>query len=137
MTMIQLAYVSRPFGFDDAMLNGILIDARRSNARDGITGALICRADMYLQMLEGPRDAVEAAYKRIERDDRHTEVRHVAGCATEARMFGDWAMRDDPAQSWMWTREEVEDGALEHVTEDEVMAVFARLAKSPPVPARS
>ncbi|MEM9128927.1 MAG: BLUF domain-containing protein, partial [Pseudomonadota bacterium] len=44
MTMIQLVYASMPFGFDDAMLGGILLDARRCNERDDITGALIVRA---------------------------------------------------------------------------------------------
>jgi hypothetical protein len=53
MTLFRAVYSSRPFGFDSAILNGILVDARRSNERDGITGALICRGDIYLQWLEG------------------------------------------------------------------------------------
>ena len=60
--MIQLIYASQPFGFDAAMLNGILSDARRCNVRDEVTGALICRADVYLQLLEGPEPAVDAAF---------------------------------------------------------------------------
>lgn len=39
MSLMQLTYASHPFGFDDAMLAGILLDARRCNARDGITSA--------------------------------------------------------------------------------------------------
>ena len=46
MPMLQLIYASRPFGFDTAMLAGILMDARRCNARDDITGMLVCRADL-------------------------------------------------------------------------------------------
>ena len=60
MSLIQLIYPSTPFGFDNPTLNNILSVARRNNARDGISGALICRADLYLQMLEGPRSAVTA-----------------------------------------------------------------------------
>ena len=52
--LIQLIYSSRPFGFDEATLNGILMFARRNNPREAITGALICRHDLYLQLLEGP-----------------------------------------------------------------------------------
>ena len=37
-------------------------------------GALICRDDLFLQMLEGPEAVVEAIYGRIVRDDRHLEV---------------------------------------------------------------
>ena len=137
MAMIQLIYASCPFGFDSAALNGILIDARRNNIRDGITGALICRADLYLPMLEGPDDKVEAAYARIERDDRHMEVRHLVRSPIETRMFGEWAMRNDPAQSWMWTREQIESGAPDRATADEVVAVFSRLINETPVPAGS
>ena len=51
--LIQIIYMSQPFGYDEAMLAGILLDARRCNKRDGITGALVCRHDIYLQLLEG------------------------------------------------------------------------------------
>ena len=55
MTLFRAVYSSRPFGFDSAILNGILVDARRSNERDGITGALICRGDIYLPVARGPQ----------------------------------------------------------------------------------
>ena len=128
MPLLQLTYASRPLGFDGAMLAGILIDARRCNARDQITGALICRDDLYLQLLEGPDQAVEAAYDRIRRDDRHIEVRPLTRRRVSDRLFGAWAMRDDPAQSWIWTRDEVHEGAAERASEADVMAIFERLA---------
>ena len=129
MAILQLTYASRPFGFDSASLAGILLDARRCNARDGITGALICRDDLYLQLLEGPAEAVEAAYLRIARDDRHLELRPLMRRKVDdtARLFPNWLMRDDPAQSWIWSRAEVEDGSPERATEHEVAALFERL----------
>jgi len=128
MALLQLTYASRPFGFDSGMLSGILLDARRCNARDDITGALICRDDLYLQLLEGPAEAVAAAYARIRRDDRHIEVRPLTRRLVEERLFGAWAMRDDPAQSWVWSRDAVHDGAIERASEAEVLAIFERLA---------
>lgn len=126
--LIQLIYSSRPFGFDEAALNGILLIARRNNSRDAITGALICRQDLYLQLLEGPEAAVEARYGSIARDDRHLEVvRRVSRRVTE-RLFPNWAMRDDPARSWMWTARDVGQGALDRATPDDFVAVFKRLA---------
>ncbi len=126
--LIQLIYSSKPFGFDDAVLNGILIIARRNNPRDAITGALICRRDLYLQLLEGPRDAVEARYGSIARDDRHLEiVKRVSRPVTE-RLFPNWAMRDDPARSWLWTAREIDQGALDRAVPDEFISVFTRLA---------
>jgi hypothetical protein len=131
MPLLQLTYMSRSFGYDDAVLAGILLDARRCNARDGITGALICRADLYLQLLEGPADMVEACFARIAVDDRHLDVRNVARREVTARLFPDWAMRHDPAKSWMWSAGEVAEGAADRATADEVLAVFARLASEP------
>lgn len=133
MSFLQLSYVSRPFGFDDSVLAGILLDARRCNLRDGITGALIVRQDLYMQLLEGPARAVEAAYQRIRQDDRHTEVRSVRRLTGGARLFDGWAMRDDPVRSWMWSREDVHKGAPEAADDDEVLSIFRRLRLSLPV----
>jgi hypothetical protein len=126
--MIQLIYSSRPFGFDDAAMNAILLTARRNNARDDITGALICRHDLYLQLLEGPQAAVEARYVGIARDDRHLEVVKRVSRPVTDRMFPHWAMRDDPARSWMWTPKEVGQGALDRASPADFIAVFQRLA---------
>jgi hypothetical protein len=134
MSTIQLIYSSQPFGFDETMLRGILSDARRCNQRDGITGALICRADIYLQLLEGPGSAVENAFARIARDNRHLEVQRLSCEPIEDRLFPAWAMRDDPARSWMWTEDQVADGAATNATRQELLAVFQRLADSPERP---
>ncbi|MDR9394877.1 MAG: BLUF domain-containing protein [Roseovarius sp.] len=65
MPLVQLVYASRPFGFDQATLSNLLLDSRRANVRDNITGALFARHDLYLQLLEGPDQKVEAVYRRI------------------------------------------------------------------------
>ncbi len=128
MPLLQLVYASHPFGFDHAMLAGILLDARRCNARDGVTGLLICRADLYLQLLEGPEMQVEAAYRRIAADDRHTDLTMLSRRDITHRLFPRWAMRDDPARSWLWSKAEVDDGALTRASPDEILAVFQRVA---------
>jgi hypothetical protein len=127
MSLIQLIYASTPFGFDNPTLNQILSVARRNNARDDITGALICRADLYLQLLEGPRAAVTTTFHKILADDRHLDVMLIGSSDIKTRMFPKWHMKDDPAQSWMWTQEQVAAGALEQASEEDVRAVFARL----------
>lgn len=129
MTVHQLIYASRPFGFDEAVLNGILVGARRYNAEHDITGALICRADLYLQLLEGPDETVKALYRQITTDNRHVEVEQLLSRSADQRMFPDWAMLHDPAKSWLWSAEEVSDGALRRASEDEIIGVFERSAK--------
>jgi len=136
MPLLQVVYASRPFGFDQSMLSNILMDARRANARDDITGALIARQDLYLQLLEGPEARVRDAYDRIAGDDRHLEVTPLVDRRVSARMFPGWAMRDDPAESWVWTAEEVREGAIERATEDEVIGFFTRMAEQGVVPPR-
>lgn len=131
MTLIQLIYASRPFGFDSSTLNAILIEARASNTRQEITGALICRADIYLQLLEGADTAVDSTFARILDDDRHLEVKLLYRMSAAKRFFPDWAMRDDPAQSWMWTKRELADGALLRASPEEILKIFERLATEP------
>lgn len=136
MALVQIIYASRPFGFDQATLSNLLLDSRRANQRDNITGALIARHDLYLQLLEGPQPKVEAVYDRILKDDRHVDIMKLMDRRVETRLFPGWAMRDDPADSWVWTIEEVRDGAIERTTEDEVLGFFIRLAEHGVVPPR-
>jgi hypothetical protein len=125
--MKQLIYRSQPFGFDNAMLAGILLGARRNNLRDDITGALICRHDLYLQLIEGPADAIDALYGRIVADDRHVDVRLLLMGDVTERMFPAWAMLDDEAPSMFWSPTEVAEGALEETSSEELRAAFGRL----------
>ena len=129
MTIHQLIYMSEPFGFDDGILNGILSISRRNNVRDGLTGALVCRRDIYLQLLEGPEAAVEAAYARITGDDRHLAVVRLLSAPADTRLFPDWAMLDDPARSWLWSEAEVGAGVVKAASVDEVRSVFERVAR--------
>jgi Sensors of blue-light using FAD len=128
MPLLQLIYASHPFGFDSATLSAILLDARRCNVRDDITGMLICRGDLFLQLLEGPAEAVEATAKRIMADDRHVDMRILSRELGKDRLFPLWSMRDDPARSRLWTKDEVEAGKLDAAPPSEVQAVFQRLA---------
>jgi hypothetical protein len=129
---VQLVYSSRPFGYDDLTLTGILLQARENNARNGITGALICRGDLFVQMLEGPRDVVTSTFARIVRDERHADVMKLLCRDIDKRLFPEWSMRHDPAQSWMWTPEDVAKGAICKASGHEILEIFERLAREQP-----
>lgn len=131
MRLMQLVYASRPFGFDAGTLDDILVASRRNNARDGLTGALVCRNDLYMQMLEGPRARVTATFARILRDDRHIEVSLLWCGDAPFRMFREWSMRDDPVRPWMWTREEARQGAAATASAEGARRIFMRLAGEP------
>ncbi|MFN3912767.1 BLUF domain-containing protein [Hyphomonas sp.] len=127
MDILRVIYTSRPFGYDVSTLSGILMHARRANERDGITGALICRADIYIQWLEGPEAKVRAALARIMGDDRHLEVTLQAEDRVAERTFADWAMLHDPAVTWIWTQNEIDAGALDRTTPEELIGFFLKL----------
>lgn len=128
MSLTQIIYASKPFGFDASVLDDILTISRRRNSAADITGTLICRHDMYLQLIEGPDAAVQATYDRIKSDDRHLELQLLVSRVVTDRLFPKWAMRDDPARSWMWSPEEIAAGAINAATPEQVLAIFEQLA---------
>ena len=128
MPLTQIIYSSKPFGFDASVLDDILTISRSRNSRDDITGMLICRADMYLQLIEGPDDAIQATYARITADDRHLDIDLLVSNKVTERLFPKWAMRDDPPRSGMWTQAEVSAGAIKAATPTQILQIFTRLA---------
>ncbi|HEX8382103.1 MAG TPA: BLUF domain-containing protein [Sphingomonas sp.] len=124
----QLIYMSEPFGYDSAVLSAILATARRNNARHGITGALICRHDVYLQLIEGDAAAIDQLFARISVDDRHLAVTLLNRAEVAGRVLPDWAMLHDPARSWLWSSAEVGRGAIRQATPAALQQVFARAA---------
>lgn len=111
------------------MLAGILSQARRNNARNSITGALICRQDIYLQLIEGPAAAIDALFDEIRVDDRHINVQLLMQEETPERLFPAWSMVDDEAPSMFWSRAEVDAGMIEQATPEQLLAPFVRLKK--------
>lgn len=125
---IQIIHSSQPFGYAAHSLGGILLDARRCTTRDDITGALVCRHDIYLQLLEGPADKVQAAFERILRDDRHIDMTKLMSEPVTERLFADWAMLHDPAKSVAWSEADISEAVLDRATHAEVKSVFEKLA---------
>ena len=75
-----------------AHIRGILATSRRNNARDGITGGLLFSDGCFAQVLEGPLDALERAFERIQCDERHSDVTVLQSGPIPARDFPDWSM---------------------------------------------
>ena len=125
----QVIYVSKPVGFDEEILNSILTLSRFNNEKNQITGALICRSDLYLQYLEGPALKIDSVYSKIKIDDRHEDVRLLEDGRSRRRLFSNWAMRGEPVKDWIWTEKEVSNGALERLSGDDAMDIFIKHSK--------
>ena len=129
MKLMQLVYCSQPFGYSLEILSAILVASRANNRKHDITGALICRSDIFLQLLEGPEQQVKNTYNAIQNDDRHVNVYNLIDRPVEKRLFPAWAMKDDPVKTWMWSREQVSNGIVKSLSEVEVEDVFLKLSK--------
>lgn len=93
MKIVRLTYVSRltkSFGPD--ALGRILDVSRRNNQKLGITGALCHSPRGFVQILEGPADAVNELYRRIVQDSRHSHVTLLEYTPVPFREFENWSM---------------------------------------------
>jgi hypothetical protein len=69
------------------------------NQAEGVTGLLLFNSRRFLQVLEGPKDAVERVYDRIAKDGRHGALVKLREASIDTREFGQWGMAyDDPAR---------------------------------------
>jgi Sensors of blue-light using FAD len=93
--LLRVIYFSRSTAAADRrpqQVSDILAQARAFNAAHGITGLLTVCKDEYLQLLDGPADAVEALLARIQRDSRHHAVDVLARHDAQAPVFAHWSM---------------------------------------------
>ncbi len=125
----HLIYFSKPTIFNYNTIKDILTISRLNNQRIGLTGSLIYRSDLYFQFLEGPSDALNSTYEKIEADSRHLEIQKIFENITNRRLFASWAMREDSVRTWMWTREEVRSGVLARIKPNEAFDVFEQLSR--------
>ena len=96
-TLYRLVYYSRNAiaggtAVLTAEIKSILAKSQANNARVGVTGALMFNSGCFAQVLEGPREQVEAVFERIQQDDRHGEVSLLALDPIAERSFPNWAM---------------------------------------------
>jgi hypothetical protein len=68
---------------------------KESNARNseaGITGMLLYKDGQFMQVLEGPADAVTTTFHRISKDNRHHSINVIVQGAVQERRFPGWSM---------------------------------------------
>ena len=91
--LVRLLYASRAAtALTDTVVDSILQQSRRNNARLGITGLLCFSSDLFMQILEGGRNEVCDLFNAIVRDARHVEVRILLYEEIAERRFGGWTM---------------------------------------------
>ena len=120
----HVIYTSRPTFFDIEILDNILNTSRTNNTKWDITGNLIFHSDLFLQLLEGPPDAIDSLYQNILLDNRHTDIFKLRDEITQRRLFASWTMKNDIFQSWMLSR-----GTLNQLNSEDAFDIFVKLAR--------
>lgn len=100
--MLNLIYVSTALrAFSDADLVALLNQSREKNTRLGITGMLLYKDLSFIQLLEGPDEAVRGLVSTINRDNRHTGILILLDRQIQQRRCPNWSMGfqnlNDPA----------------------------------------
>jgi hypothetical protein len=99
MPLFRLIYASLRGSRSPRDLIDILEQSEARNAVNAITGALVTTPDCYVQLLEGERAVVDACYRRICRDPRHSHVELILFERIDERLFPDWSMTAvDPSE---------------------------------------
>jgi len=91
--LVRCLYASRPAQAVGApLVASILAQALKHNPACGITGVLCYTSEVFLQVLEGGRDAVCELFNSIAADERHSGVRILLFEEIGQRRYARWAM---------------------------------------------
>jgi len=91
--MICMVYISSAkLGLTYGEILNIVGDARTNNEKNDVTGLLLFNSGNFMQLVEGTESTVDALYKKIEKDRRHTDVKLLLREPITHRNFSDWTM---------------------------------------------
>lgn len=90
--LVRLLYASRAVDSSAAAIEAILTQSRQYNPTCGITGILCHGGGIFVQAIEGGRNAVSDLYGHIQRDPRHKDVVLLHYEEISERHFGGWTM---------------------------------------------
>lgn len=91
--MLSLIYVSTSIELlNDEELLDILKVSRVNNTSGEITGMLLYKGGNFMQVLEGPDDAVNGIFEKIKNDPRHKDVSVISREQIQSRQFPAWEM---------------------------------------------
>lgn len=93
--LIRVVYVSRSLISADLLpgaIRNILSVAAARNRADAITGVLAAVGTLFIQLIEGPEDAIDRLLADIGNDARHTDLKVLLRRVIKARLFPDWTM---------------------------------------------
>ncbi|MFN3580749.1 MAG: BLUF domain-containing protein, partial [Pseudomonas sp.] len=101
--LIRIVYISRATFATSTAANGveptvarILSVSRSNNRKNGLVGMLYYGDGCFFQCLEGETSKVQALYKTLLKDSRHTDLKILASEQIKRLSFPDWSMKYVP-----------------------------------------
>lgn len=88
--LMYVSYATRPFSQNE--LKDLLETSRRNNQVRDVTGMLLYIDGKFLQVLEGPKEAVHQIFNVIKLDTRHKRVNVIIEGKLKKRNFDAWYM---------------------------------------------
>jgi len=93
MHLVRLVYTSRVTEqLNPDEIKSIIVSARSKNTLNNVTGLLCFNRKIFLQCLEGSREAVNETYHRILNDKRHSDILLLSYVEIIMREFDVWSM---------------------------------------------
>ncbi|MDA8791792.1 BLUF domain-containing protein [Bacteriovoracaceae bacterium] len=91
--LVYLSFASPKFNNqEDKGLQEILNVANPNNESIGVTGMLLYKGGVFMQLLEGNKNVVLNLFGRIGTDLRHEGIKILVKQEVEGRLFTDWTM---------------------------------------------
>lgn len=108
--LFEVIYVSKRRNnlSDRQIIDEIVLPSGLKNRRLDITGVLWFSNTRFLQIIEGPRTAVESVFESILNDDRHLDIDSISKGPISNRSFTRWRMRALPGEQDRFIDELVE-----------------------------
>jgi len=73
-------------------INELLIQSRKNNLKNNITGVLLYFDGDFLQVLEGPKKEILDLFETIKKDKRHSQIFSVLNKEIKEKHFPEWNM---------------------------------------------
>lgn len=93
MELFGVVYASRATrDMSTEDLDRLLVSARSSNARWGVSGVLLYGRKQFFQYFEGTREGIDQVYERIRNSSLHADLVELENAPISQRLFQRWFM---------------------------------------------
>ena len=125
----RVIYVSEKVGSSEQDVADIVNASTQNNPTKDITGCLIEGSNSFLQILEGPSDAIKSLYQTICADNRHTNVQRLCDEPSNTRLFSYWSMKSDNYNQIEWGDSALNTGNFVNISADAAKNIFTRISE--------